>query len=217
VHAGRVRPRERGQGARGPAHAQRSAHGRGEPGPLGRCQLPAVPMIGEELADRAAAIGRTASRCLERALGRRAVRWMVPWTVRVQPLHPVTAPVAPRRNARCTPCRPGVQWLHPVGWVIRGLRCGVRRLRPVRMSVTAWPARRQVPALGTPVGAADARRDDARIAGRDDALGLQPVQAGAYCPLGQAGVADQRGDGRERARAIGPAWFASPTRTNSLN
>ena len=47
------------------------------------------------------------------------------------------------------------------------------------------------------------RRDDARIAGRDDALRRQPVQAAADGPLGQAGVADQRGDGRERARAIG--------------
>ena len=43
------------------------------------------------------------------------------------------------------------------------------------------------------------------IAGRDDAAGLQPVQAGAHCALGQPGVADQRGHRRERGGALSSA------------
>jgi hypothetical protein len=61
-----------------------------------------------------------------------------------------------------------------------------------------------VPALRAAVGSLDPGCDDVRIAGRDDALGLQSVQAGAYRPFRQPGVADQRGYRRECACAVRP-------------
>jgi len=45
-------------------------------------------------------------------------------------------------------------------------------------------------------------RDKVGIARCDDALAFQPLQAGAYRPLRQPGVADQRGHRQERARAV---------------
>jgi hypothetical protein len=57
----------------------------------------------------------------------------------------------------------------------------------------------QVPALWPPVGALDPGRDDVRVARRDDALGPQPVQAGAHRPLRQPGCSR-------------PAWPPTGTR-----
>ena len=51
------------------------------------------------------------------------------------------------------------------------------------------------------------------VARCDDALGRQPVQAGAYRPLRQPGIADQRGHGNAPVPS-GPAWLARPTSTN---
>jgi hypothetical protein len=65
----------------------------------------------------------------------------------------------------------------------------------------------QVPALGAAVGPFDPRRDDVRVARPDDALRLQPVQAGAHRALGQAGVTDQRGQRRERSGAARPGMI----------
>jgi len=61
------------------------------------------------------------------------------------------------------------------------------------VQVVADKAEVQVPALRAAVGALDPCRDDVRVARCDDALGRQPVQAGADRPLRQPGVADQRG------------------------
>jgi hypothetical protein len=61
-----------------------------------------------------------------------------------------------------------------------------------------------VPALRAAVGSLDPGCDDVRIAGRDDALGLQSVQADAYRPFRQPGVANQRGYRRECACAVRP-------------
>jgi hypothetical protein len=72
------------------------------------------------------------------------------------------------------------------------------------VQVVADQTQVQIPALRTAVGPLDPRRDDVRVARRDDALTRQPVQAGAYRPLGQPGVADQRSHGRERADAVRP-------------
>lgn len=63
----------------------------------------------------------------------------------------------------------------------------------------------QVPAWWPPAGALDRAATMPGIAGRDDAVGLQPVQAGAHCALGQPGVADQRGRRRERGGALSSA------------
>jgi hypothetical protein len=71
-----------------------------------------------------------------------------------------------------------------------------------------------VPALRAAVGSLDPGCDDVRIAGRDDALGLQSVQAGAYRPFRQPGVADQRGYRRNAPAPSGPAWLARPISTN---
>jgi len=73
------------------------------------------------------------------------------------------------------------------------------------VQVIADQAQVQVPALRAAVGALDPGRDDAWVTRRDYALSRQPVQAGAYRPLRQPGVADQRGHRRERGRAVGPS------------
>src|SRR5262252_5329525 len=65
-----------------------------------------------------------------------------------------------------------------------------------------------------PVGVFDPGRDDSRVARCDDALGGQPVQAGADRPLRQPGVADQRGTDRNTPVPSGPAWLAKPTSTS---
>ena len=57
----------------------------------------------------------------------------------------------------------------------------------------------QVLALRAAIGALDPRRDDARVAGCDDALGRQPVQAGTDRALRRPGIA-------------GPAWPPTGTR-----
>jgi len=72
------------------------------------------------------------------------------------------------------------------------------------VQVAADQAQVQVPALRAAVGSLDPHRDDVRVAGQDDARGLQPVQAGPHCPLRKARVADQRRDRRERACAVRP-------------
>ena len=61
AHTGGGRARERGQRLRQPARLQHGLHGRGQPGPLVRGQPPAVAEVGEELADRRAAV-----RCADR-------------------------------------------------------------------------------------------------------------------------------------------------------
>ena len=172
---------------------------------------------------------RTAPRAQAR---RRAVPGMVLCTVRVQPLHPVPAPVAPRRCAGCTPSRKrgaaaaprppsypqlaagvGVRWLHPVARGVRTACPVLSSLAPGRelvlphadvgcRQVVADHGEVQVPALGPPVGPLDPSGHDVRIAWLDDARGLQPVQAGPHRPLRQAGVADQRGHRRERPGAV---------------
>ena len=70
--------------------------------------------------------------------------------------------------------------------------------------VAADQAQVQIPALRAAVGALDPRGDDVRVAGMDDALGCQPVQASTHGALGQAGVADQGGCRGERAGAVRP-------------
>jgi len=72
------------------------------------------------------------------------------------------------------------------------------------IQVVADQAQVQVPALRATVGTLDPGRDDARVARRDDARGLQPVQSRAHRPLRQPGVADQRGRRRERPGAVRP-------------
>jgi hypothetical protein len=62
----------------------------------------------------------------------------------------------------------------------------------------------QVPSLRAAGGPFDPGRHDARVAWCDDALGLQPVQAGAHGPLRQPGLADQRGHRGERAGTVRP-------------
>jgi hypothetical protein len=140
---------------------------------------------------------------------------------------------APRDCTGCTPSgtpvaarsRLGLQLLRPVGPVIHSLAAGgngVRRLHPVRpvaaqrrelvlkggdggvVQDVADQAQVQVPALRAAIGWLDPGRDDVRVAPRDDALGLQPVQAGAYRPLRQPGVADQRGHRGECTGAVRP-------------
>jgi hypothetical protein len=64
---------------------------------------------------------------------------------------------------------------------------------PVSARSSRDHAKVQVPALWPPAGALDPCRDDARVAQRDDALGLQPVQARADRAPGAA-------------RCSGPAW-----------
>jgi hypothetical protein len=81
------------------------------------------------------------------------------------------------------------------GQVAAATLAQVRELMPQRRNVglgqvVADQAEVQVPALRTPVGAHDPRRDNVRTAGPDDPPSLQPIQARAHCPLRQAGVAD---------------------------
>jgi hypothetical protein len=142
-------------------------------------------------------------------------------------LHPVAALVVPRPRREVRLLHPvvpvihrpgagnGVQWLH-LGRLSRPClpgtggpgagRCGpIRGGIVVLVQVLADQAQIQVPALRAPIGALDPGRHDGGVARRDDALGRQPVQAGADRPLGQPGVADQGGHRRERARAIRPS------------
>jgi hypothetical protein len=83
----------------------------------------------------------------------------------------------------------------------------VQGRRGRRRQIIADQAQVQVPALRAAVGPLDPGRDDARVARRDDPPGRQPIQAGAYRPHRQAGVADQRGHRRERARAVRPGMI----------
>ncbi|MGP0027274.1 MAG: hypothetical protein ACLPKE_28535, partial [Streptosporangiaceae bacterium] len=84
------------------------------------------------------------------------------------------------------------------GQRLSGRELTLRRGRTELVGKVVDQAQVQVPAQRAPVGSLDPGRDDVRVARGDDALGLQPVQARAHCPLGQAGIADQRGHGRER-------------------
>lgn len=98
-----VRPSECRERLRCPARLQRRQHSRGQPRLLGCGKPPALAECGEELPlsarPRQARPLRAASRaCAQR---RRAVLRIV----RVQPLHPVAALIAPRRRAGCTPSR----------------------------------------------------------------------------------------------------------------
>ena len=111
-----------------------------------------------------------------------------------QPGHrapPVGSAEASRQTMACSrPWRTGQGTDAPVP------QCSLGQLVPDQ-------ARVQVPALRPPVGALDPRRDNVPIAGPDDPS-LPPIQARARRPLRQAGVADQRGHRRERARAVPP-------------
>jgi hypothetical protein len=187
-----------------------------------------IRLVAEHIPARAAPRGY--------ARRRRPVSWMVMWTVRVQPLYPVPAPVAPRRCAGCIPYRvrgaagaprrlgyPQLRCLAERAAVIAprhpgrhrlaarprracrpGLGAGAQARRRWHRRVAADQAEVQVPALRATISPLDPGRDDVWVAWQDDAPGRQPVQAGAYRALRQAGVADQRGHRGERARPVRP-------------
>jgi hypothetical protein len=116
----------------------------------------------------------------------------VPWTVRVQPLHPVTAQVAPVSLAVSAglraPSEPDGQ-----AWelVLKYGNGGV-------VEVVADQAQVQVPALRAAVGSLDPGRDDARVARRDVAAA--------------ASRSRQVRTVRPTARCSGPAWPPTGTR-----
>jgi len=130
---------------------------------------------------------------------------------------PRRAPAVPRRasyprarhcpGAGCGGCTPPVPSSVPGGEAVAilaarpGNWCS-GEARPAWARAPADHAEVQVPALWPPVGALDRAAPVPGIAGRDDAVGLQLVQAGAHCALGQPGVADQRGHRRERGGAV---------------
>ncbi len=93
-----------------------------------------------------------------------------------------------------------------------GRRLAVRSGHAGIVEIAADQAQVQIPALGAPVGALDPRGDDVRVARRDDAHGLQPVQAGA---LGQAGCSRLAWSprGRPRCRPARRSWPGRRART----
>jgi hypothetical protein len=108
----------------------------------------------------------------------------------MQRLHPVSGLASIRAGRR----DPGSQ---AGKLMLQRRRAGLGEVVPDQTQV-------QVPALRTPVGPLDPRRDDIRVARPDDPLGRQPVQAGAHGPLRQAGVPDERGHRRECAAPVRP-------------
>jgi hypothetical protein len=192
AHALGVGAGERGQRGRRPSAAERGLDGWGEPGSLLAGEHPRVLEPGEELADAAAASSAAAGPPAHaRAWGRQTAPGMVPWAVRVQLLHPVAAPVAPRRRAGCTSPRPRGATAAPghPGDPRARRRSAVNAPRWMAFTTgllyrrDPWPAGRglptrndragfikvvadqvQVPVLRPPVGALDSGRDDVRVA-----------------------------------------------------
>jgi hypothetical protein len=86
----------------------------------------------------------------------------------------------------------------------------MRNDRAGLIEVVAGEAKVKVPPLRAPVGPLDPRGNDVRVAGRDDAPDLQPVETCPHRALGQARITDQGGHGRERARAVWPGVVGQP-------
>jgi len=82
------------------------------------------------------------------------------------------------------------------------------------VQVLADQAQVQAPILRAAVRSLHPGRDDVRVARRDDASGLQPVQAGAHGALRQAGVRTSVATEGKAPVPSGPAWLARPTSTN---
>jgi hypothetical protein len=124
-------------------------------------------------------------------------------------LHPVRALTAPRSRYGLQLLHPVSPVLHNPA----AAGCGVQSLHPVSLVASTWPrgccepaaesgelvlqhgdgglvqvvadeAQVQIPALGAAVGSLDPGRDDVRVTRRDDARGLQSVQASAHGSLG---------------------------------
>lgn len=76
-----------------------------------------------------------------------------------------------------------IAWPARSGWLAAANRGVVLRSAGALLAeIGADQAQVQVPALGTPIGAPDACRHDARVAGLDDALGLRPQHSAGLRP-----------------------------------